>query len=105
MSGDGPTLAQGDSAARLPAQDLERARRFYAEKLGLEPVEERPGGLRYLPRSGEFALFLTYSLMISGFVYPVLTHWGWSPNGWMIQGFAVGDQRTTYIDFAGKPSL
>jgi catechol 2,3-dioxygenase-like lactoylglutathione lyase family enzyme len=44
-------------AARLPAQDLERARRFYAEKLGLEPVDERPGGLLYKPGSGEFALF------------------------------------------------
>src|SRR4029450_10505026 len=34
-------------STRLPAQDLERARAFYAEKLGLEPVEEREGGLRY----------------------------------------------------------
>jgi catechol 2,3-dioxygenase-like lactoylglutathione lyase family enzyme len=33
-------------AVRLPAQDLERARRFYAEKLGLHPIEEREGGLR-----------------------------------------------------------
>jgi catechol 2,3-dioxygenase-like lactoylglutathione lyase family enzyme len=44
-------------AARIPAQDLERARRFYAEKLGLEPVEERPGGLLYRGAGGEFALF------------------------------------------------
>jgi catechol 2,3-dioxygenase-like lactoylglutathione lyase family enzyme len=57
MSGDGATLARSDIAGRLPAQDLERARRFYSEKLGLEPVEERPGGLRYKGRSGEFALF------------------------------------------------
>ena len=45
------------AAARLPAQDLERARAWYAEKLGLEPVEERPGGLRYLVGGCEFALF------------------------------------------------
>jgi catechol 2,3-dioxygenase-like lactoylglutathione lyase family enzyme len=44
-------------ATRLPAQDLDRARRFYAEKLGLEPDEERPGGLRYQCREGWFALF------------------------------------------------
>jgi catechol 2,3-dioxygenase-like lactoylglutathione lyase family enzyme len=44
-------------ATRLPAQDLDRARRFYAEKLGLEPVEERPGGLLYRCGSCEFALF------------------------------------------------
>jgi catechol 2,3-dioxygenase-like lactoylglutathione lyase family enzyme len=36
---------------------LRRARSFYAEKLGLEPVEERPGGLRYRCGNGEFALF------------------------------------------------
>ena len=44
-------------ATRLPAQDLDRARRFYAEKLGLEPDEERPGGLRYQCHEGWFALF------------------------------------------------
>jgi catechol 2,3-dioxygenase-like lactoylglutathione lyase family enzyme len=44
-------------AGRLPAQDLARARAFYSEKLGLEPAEERPGGLRYVLENGEFALF------------------------------------------------
>jgi catechol 2,3-dioxygenase-like lactoylglutathione lyase family enzyme len=44
-------------AARLPARDLDRARRWYADKLGLEPVEERPGGLRYLVGGFEFALY------------------------------------------------
>ena len=50
-------LKNGRVAARLPAQDLERARAFYAEKLGLEPAEEREGGLRYVCANGEFALF------------------------------------------------
>jgi catechol 2,3-dioxygenase-like lactoylglutathione lyase family enzyme len=50
-------LARAAVAVRLPAQDLERARAFYAEKLGLEPTEERPGGLRYRLAGGEFALF------------------------------------------------
>ena len=50
-------LQEGHVATRLPAQDLERARGFYAEKLGLEPVDERPGGLLYHCASGEFALF------------------------------------------------
>lgn len=44
-------------ATRLPAQDLERARRFYSEKLGLQPSDERPGGLLYRAASSEFALF------------------------------------------------
>jgi catechol 2,3-dioxygenase-like lactoylglutathione lyase family enzyme len=52
-------LAGSGVATRLPARDLERARAFYAEKLGLEPIEERPGGLRYRCARGEFALFQT----------------------------------------------
>ncbi|HZC69662.1 MAG TPA: VOC family protein [Jatrophihabitans sp.] len=52
-------LARSDVAARLPAQDLERARAWYADKLGLEPAEERPGGLKYRCGSTIFALFAT----------------------------------------------
>jgi catechol 2,3-dioxygenase-like lactoylglutathione lyase family enzyme len=44
-------------ATRIPVQDLARARRFYANTLGMEPSEERPGGLLYQCASGEFALF------------------------------------------------
>jgi catechol 2,3-dioxygenase-like lactoylglutathione lyase family enzyme len=51
------SLADSRVATRLPAQDLGRARAFYAEKLGLEPVDERPGGLLYRVAGGEFALF------------------------------------------------
>jgi catechol 2,3-dioxygenase-like lactoylglutathione lyase family enzyme len=50
-------LSDGRVATRLPAQDLERARAFYREKLGLEPVEEREGGLLYRLGTGEFGLF------------------------------------------------
>lgn len=50
-------LARGRVATRLPAQDLHRARRFYAETLGLEPVDERPGGLLYRCGGTDFALF------------------------------------------------
>lgn len=45
------------TATRLPAQDLDRARIFYRERLCLEPTEERPGGLRYVLGNSEFALF------------------------------------------------
>jgi catechol 2,3-dioxygenase-like lactoylglutathione lyase family enzyme len=50
-------LEDSEVATRLPAQDLERARAFYADKLGLEPSEERPGGLRYECGKGAFAIF------------------------------------------------
>jgi hypothetical protein len=44
-------------STRLPARDLSRARKFYSEKLGLEPVEERPSGLRYRSGNNYFALY------------------------------------------------
>jgi catechol 2,3-dioxygenase-like lactoylglutathione lyase family enzyme len=50
-------LARGRVATRLPAQDLDRARRFYADKLGLEPVDERPGGLLYRCGGTDFVVF------------------------------------------------
>ena len=50
-------LRNGRVATRLPAPNLERARAYYAEKLGLEPLEQREGGLRYVCAAGEFALF------------------------------------------------
>ena len=50
-------LTRSRVATRLPAQDLKRAERFYAEKLGLRPSEARPGGLRYECGDGSFALF------------------------------------------------
>jgi catechol 2,3-dioxygenase-like lactoylglutathione lyase family enzyme len=54
---NGSPLRDADAVTRLPAQDLERARRFYAEKLGLEPIEEREGGLRYRCGTTYFVLF------------------------------------------------
>jgi catechol 2,3-dioxygenase-like lactoylglutathione lyase family enzyme len=53
----GARLREARVATRLPARDLDRARRFYSEKLGLEPSEERPGGLLYRCADSEFALF------------------------------------------------
>ncbi|MEU5295222.1 VOC family protein [Streptomyces umbrinus] len=50
-------LAGARVATRLPAQDLDRARRFYSEKLGLDPVDERPGGLLYRCAGMDFVVF------------------------------------------------
>jgi catechol 2,3-dioxygenase-like lactoylglutathione lyase family enzyme len=65
-------LAQGEVATRLPAQDLERARAFYAEKLGLQPVEERPGGLRYRCGNSWFVVFAS-----TGVASGTHTQMGW----------------------------
>jgi catechol 2,3-dioxygenase-like lactoylglutathione lyase family enzyme len=50
-------LQSAHVATRMPARDLQRARAFYADALGLEPAEERPGGLRYRCANGQFSLF------------------------------------------------
>jgi len=50
-------LETSEVSTRLPAKDLDRARRFYEEKLGLEPIEERPGGLLYCCGQTRFAVF------------------------------------------------
>jgi catechol 2,3-dioxygenase-like lactoylglutathione lyase family enzyme len=50
-------LGNAHAVTKLPAQDLERARVFYRDKLGLEPVEERTGGLRYVCGPTELHLF------------------------------------------------
>jgi catechol 2,3-dioxygenase-like lactoylglutathione lyase family enzyme len=50
-------LSNAHAVTKLPAQDLERARAFYRDKLGLEPIEERAGGLRYMCGPSEFHLF------------------------------------------------
>jgi catechol 2,3-dioxygenase-like lactoylglutathione lyase family enzyme len=50
--------------AVLPASDIERARRWYSEKLGLDPVSTNPfGDLRY--ESGG-AQFLVYQSELAG---------------------------------------
>jgi catechol 2,3-dioxygenase-like lactoylglutathione lyase family enzyme len=58
-------LGAACAVTKLPAQDLDRARRFYRDRLGLEPIEERTGGLRYLCGTTEFHIFAS-SGMASG---------------------------------------
>jgi catechol 2,3-dioxygenase-like lactoylglutathione lyase family enzyme len=53
------SLALGHAIGKIPVQDLDRARAWYRDKLGLEALEERPGGLRYCCAAGEFHLFLS----------------------------------------------
>jgi catechol 2,3-dioxygenase-like lactoylglutathione lyase family enzyme len=80
-------LQNAKVATRLPAQDLERARAFYSEKLGLEPTEERPGGLLYRVAGGEFALFAS----------------GGAPSGAHTQmGFEVEDIEATVAELRGR---
>jgi catechol 2,3-dioxygenase-like lactoylglutathione lyase family enzyme len=80
-------LSRGRIAARIPVQDMERARRFYSERLGLEPSEERPGGLLYRGASGEFALFESA---------------GASPGTFTQMGWEVDDIEATVAELKGR---
>src|ERR1700733_10313925 len=51
-------LAAARYCAAIPCSDLDRARSFYADKLGLTPSQERPDRLFYQGGNGtEFLLF------------------------------------------------
>ena len=54
-------LQDSDIQATIPVTDLDRARAWYADRLGLRPDQEFPGGaLRYVVgRHSAFLLFLT----------------------------------------------
>ena len=80
-------LRVAHAATRLPAQDLERARRFYADKLGLEPVEERPGRLLYRCSGDTFAPFEST---------------GSSPDTFTQIGFTVEDLDATIAELAAR---
>jgi catechol 2,3-dioxygenase-like lactoylglutathione lyase family enzyme len=80
-------LADAQVATRLPATDLERARRFYSEKLGLDPVEERPGGLRYKCGGTYFVVFQS-----TGAASGTHTQMGWE----------VGDIESTVAELKAR---
>ncbi len=50
-------LADLPTHTTIPATDLARARAFYSERLGLEPVDELPGGLRYESGGTHFVIY------------------------------------------------
>ncbi|XP_050218490.1 ammonium transporter 1 member 1 [Mercurialis annua] len=51
----------------------------------------------------QFVAYLIYSSFLTGFVYPVVSHWFWSADGWA-SAFNTGDLlfSTGVIDFAGS---
>jgi predicted enzyme related to lactoylglutathione lyase len=73
--------------ATLPAADLERAKRFYSEKLGLTPASEEPAGLFYEVGQTRFLVFPTRG----------------RPSGEHTQaGFSVDDIAATVSELKGR---
>jgi catechol 2,3-dioxygenase-like lactoylglutathione lyase family enzyme len=57
-------LTDSKVTANVPAADLDRARRFYADTLGLTPAGENPGGLIYSTTGG--TTFFLYETEYAG---------------------------------------
>jgi catechol 2,3-dioxygenase-like lactoylglutathione lyase family enzyme len=52
-------LSDRQTIAVVPASDLQRARAFYRDNLGLEPAREERGGLIYEGKGSKFLLYET----------------------------------------------
>ena len=50
----------------------------------------------------QMAAYLCYSILLTGFVYPVIVHWIWSTNGFLSAKSATPIWSTGVIDFAGS---
>ncbi|KAK3579870.1 hypothetical protein CHS0354_029233 [Potamilus streckersoni] len=52
----------------------------------------------------EFMAYFSFSLIMTGFIYPLVTHWTWWPNGFLVQGMDYGGDigRVGYRDFSGS---
>ena len=59
--------------ANVPATDLDRARRFYADVLGLTPVDENPGGLVFTTGGG--TTFFLYETEYAGQAGHTIAQW------------------------------
>jgi predicted enzyme related to lactoylglutathione lyase len=59
--------------ANVPASDLDRAKRFYADTLGLTPASENPGGVVYTTAGG--TSFFLYQTDFAGQAGHTIAQW------------------------------
>ncbi len=59
--------------ANVPVSDIDRARSFYADTLGLTPAEENPGGLIYTTGGG--TTFFLYQTDYAGQAGHTIAQW------------------------------
>lgn len=65
--------------ATIPVKDIERAKKFYSEKLGLTPKSEAPGGLIYECADGSW--FLLFPTPLAGSAQNTAAGWTASDIG------------------------
>jgi predicted enzyme related to lactoylglutathione lyase len=57
-------LSERRCVATIPASDIERAKKWYAETLRFKPSDENPGGVEYM--AGDGTAFILYSSQYAG---------------------------------------
>ena len=67
-------LNNGKVTANIPAADLDRARSFYADTLGLTPTSELPGGVLMYETAGGTA-FTVYRTEFAGQAGHTIANW------------------------------
>ena len=67
-------LNNGKVTANIPAADLDRARSFYADTLGLTPTSELPGGVLMYETAGGTA-FTVYQTEFAGRAGHTIANW------------------------------
>jgi predicted enzyme related to lactoylglutathione lyase len=82
-------LGSASVTANIPAADLERARQFYADKLGLTPAQEL-AGVMLLYRTGAGSIFSVYQTEYAGQAGHTIAQWH------------VADVEATVRDLQGK---
>jgi Amt family ammonium transporter len=45
--------------------------------------------------------YIVYAVLITGFIYPVVTYWTWSGNAWLVEGDS-SNENVGFTDFAGS---
>ncbi len=68
-------LSKNEFVTMLPAKDINRAKKFYSEKLGLKPEREDPGGVGYHCKNSWIMLFPSSGKSDGSF-----TQGGWSTD-------------------------
>jgi len=97
------TLKDRPMFASLPAHDIERAKRWYEEKLGLTPMQDLgPGGLLYNTGGSQWLIYQTPSAgtgkqTVGGFVVPDIdeTMRDLRAKGVTFEDYALGDKGPT----------
>jgi catechol 2,3-dioxygenase-like lactoylglutathione lyase family enzyme len=85
--------------ANVPASDLDRARSFYADTLGLTPVDENPGGLVYTTAGG--TSFFLYQTEFAGQAGHTIAQWHVSNVGDEVKALKAKGLQFEHYDMPG----